>query len=94
MRACVRACVHVCRLAISEPSAGSDVARIRTTAVRTADGGWRIDGVKKWITAVRAPVLLLPPPPPPPHCSTSGPSVCGIVLVSGGKAWPWPGGRG
>lgn len=37
-------------LAISEPYAGSDVAQIRTFAEPTADGGWRVNGVKKWIT--------------------------------------------
>ncbi|RCH80527.1 hypothetical protein CU098_004320 [Rhizopus stolonifer] len=38
-------------LAISEPYAGSDVARIRTTAKRTADGKhFIVNGVKKWIT--------------------------------------------
>lgn len=38
-------------LAISEPFAGSDVAAIRTTATRSADGThWLVNGVKKWIT--------------------------------------------
>jgi alkylation response protein AidB-like acyl-CoA dehydrogenase len=38
-------------LAISEPFAGSDVARIRTTAVKTVDGRhYIVNGVKKWIT--------------------------------------------
>lgn len=38
-------------LAITEPYAGSDVARIRTTAKRTADGKhFIVNGVKKWIT--------------------------------------------
>ncbi|GAN04906.1 acyl-CoA dehydrogenase-like protein [Mucor ambiguus] len=38
-------------LAITEPYAGSDVARIRTTATRTADGKhFILNGVKKWIT--------------------------------------------
>ncbi|CAO3700831.1 unnamed protein product [Rhizopus stolonifer] len=39
-------------LAISEPYAGSDVSRIRTTAKRTPDGKhFIVNGVKKWITA-------------------------------------------
>ncbi|KAI8356629.1 acyl-CoA dehydrogenase/oxidase [Choanephora cucurbitarum] len=39
-------------LAITEPYAGSDVARIRTTAKRTPDGKhFIVNGVKKWITA-------------------------------------------
>ncbi|KAL0076973.1 acyl-CoA dehydrogenase/oxidase [Phycomyces blakesleeanus] len=38
-------------LAITEPYTGSDVASIRTTAVRTADGKhFIVNGVKKWIT--------------------------------------------
>ena len=35
--------------ALSEPDAGSDPAAMRTRAVR-ADGGWRITGVKNWIS--------------------------------------------
>mmetsp|Transcript_60324 Transcript_60324/g.143708 ORF Transcript_60324/g.143708 Transcript_60324/m.143708 type:complete len:530 (+) Transcript_60324:130-1719(+) len=38
-------------LAISEPFAGSDVAALRTTATKTADGKhYCLNGVKKWIT--------------------------------------------
>jgi predicted heme/steroid binding protein len=38
-------------LAITEPSAGSDVAAIKTTAVKSADGKFYIvNGCKKWIT--------------------------------------------
>ncbi|KAI9473463.1 MAG: acyl-CoA dehydrogenase/oxidase [Benjaminiella poitrasii] len=38
-------------LAITEPYTGSDVARIKTTAKRTADGKhFIVNGVKKWIT--------------------------------------------
>ncbi|KAJ3260285.1 hypothetical protein HK103_000920 [Boothiomyces macroporosus] len=38
-------------LAISEPGAGSDVAGILTTAVKTPDGKhYIVNGVKKWIT--------------------------------------------
>ena len=36
-------------IAISEPDTGSDVAAIRTTAVRDGDA-WVIDGAKTWIT--------------------------------------------
>lgn len=35
--------------ALSEPDAGSDVAAMSTTATRVA-GGWRLDGVKTWIS--------------------------------------------
>ncbi|HEV7623769.1 MAG TPA: acyl-CoA dehydrogenase family protein [Amnibacterium sp.] len=34
---------------LTEPEAGSDPAGMRTTAVRTADGGWSITGTKRWI---------------------------------------------
>jgi acyl-CoA dehydrogenase len=38
-----------CCIAITEPDAGSDVAGIGTTAVRSGDGkGWVVDGAKKW----------------------------------------------
>jgi alkylation response protein AidB-like acyl-CoA dehydrogenase len=38
-------------LAITEPSAGSDVAGIQTTAVKTPDGKhYIVNGLKKWIT--------------------------------------------
>jgi len=39
---------NIC-LAISEPTAGSDVAAIRATAVKEGDG-YRVNGQKKWIT--------------------------------------------
>jgi alkylation response protein AidB-like acyl-CoA dehydrogenase len=35
---------------MSEPGLGSDVAAIRTKAVRNADGGYTIDGAKMWLT--------------------------------------------
>jgi len=38
-------------LAITEPYTGSDVANIKTTAVKTPDGKhFIVNGVKKWIT--------------------------------------------
>lgn len=35
---------------MSEPELGSDVAAIRTRAIRTADGGYTINGQKMWLT--------------------------------------------
>jgi alkylation response protein AidB-like acyl-CoA dehydrogenase len=44
---------------ITEPSAGSDAAAMRTIAT-PAEGGWRISGSKAWITnAVSADLFLL-----------------------------------
>ena len=45
--------------ALTEPGAGSDFAAITTLAV-PAEGGWRIDGAKAWITnAAQADVIVL-----------------------------------
>ena len=48
-------------VAVTEPDYGSDVASLRVTATRTADGkGFVINGVKTWCTfASRAEVLML-----------------------------------
>ncbi len=48
----------IAALAITEPDAGSDVASLRTSAVRV-DGGWVVNGAKTFITGgVRADVLV------------------------------------
>ncbi|MCH2487994.1 MAG: acyl-CoA/acyl-ACP dehydrogenase, partial [Erythrobacter sp.] len=44
----------------TEPDAGSDLASLRTRARRAADGSWRIDGAKTWIThAARADLMTV-----------------------------------
>jgi acyl-CoA dehydrogenase len=40
----------VAAFALSEPDAGSDVAAMTSTATRLPGGGWRLDGVKTWIS--------------------------------------------
>lgn len=45
--------------ALTEPSAGSDFAAIQTQAV-AVPGGWRLDGVKTWITnAIHADLVVV-----------------------------------
>ncbi len=49
----------MCAVAVTEPDHGSDVAGLRTTAVRDGDD-WVLDGVKTWCTfAGRAEYLLV-----------------------------------
>ncbi len=48
-------------IGMSEPDAGSDLASVRTRAVRSDDGSWRISGTKVWTTGAHvahAMVLL------------------------------------
>ena len=40
----------IAAFALSEPNAGSDVVSMTTTATRDADGWWRLDGEKTWIS--------------------------------------------
>lgn len=61
-----------CALAISEPTAGSDVANIKTTAVREGDY-YIVNGSKKWISfrmlhhSLRYPARLTPSTPASLH---------------------------
>jgi (2S)-methylsuccinyl-CoA dehydrogenase len=44
----------------TEPDTGSDLASLRTRASRQADGSWRIDGAKTWIThAARSDLMTM-----------------------------------
>lgn len=48
---CINGRKNIC-LAITEPSAGSDVANLKTEAIKTPDGKFYIvNGEKKWITS-------------------------------------------
>jgi alkylation response protein AidB-like acyl-CoA dehydrogenase len=59
-------------MALTEPSGGSDLQAIRTRAARD-DGGYRLDGVKTWITNARTAGLIAvlcktdPAASPPSH---------------------------
>jgi alkylation response protein AidB-like acyl-CoA dehydrogenase len=46
----MRSSEHVWCQLLSEPDAGSDIANVRTRAVRQPDGTWILDGQKTWIT--------------------------------------------
>lgn len=41
---------RVCSIAFTEPGAGSDAAGIRTRATRHGNGGWRLSGMKHFIS--------------------------------------------
>jgi (2S)-methylsuccinyl-CoA dehydrogenase len=44
----------------TEPDTGSDLASVRTRASKSADGGWRLNGAKTWIThAARADLMTV-----------------------------------
>eukprot|EP01006_Ploeotia_vitrea_P044155 TRINITY_DN66815_c6_g3_i1.p1 TRINITY_DN66815_c6_g3~~TRINITY_DN66815_c6_g3_i1.p1 ORF type:complete len:463 (-),score=292.52 TRINITY_DN66815_c6_g3_i1:107-1495(-) len=63
-------------LAISEPFAGSDVANIKCTAKKTADGKfYEVSGVKKWITNGVFSDLFVT------AVRTGGPGIGGISLL-------------
>jgi alkylation response protein AidB-like acyl-CoA dehydrogenase len=59
----------ICALAGTEPDAGSDTAGFKTTARRAADGGWRMNGQKAFITnsgtAITSFALVLAVTSPP-----------------------------
>jgi alkylation response protein AidB-like acyl-CoA dehydrogenase len=71
-------------IALTEPNAGTDLQRIRTTA-KKVDGGYVINGTKMWITNARyanpMPVLCkTDPSATPPHKGMS------ILMVEQGSA--------
>lgn len=63
-------------LGITEPSGGSDVGNIKTTAVRSADGSYyTVTGVKKWITGAQWATHMTT------AVRTGGPGLTGISLL-------------
>merc|ERR1719316_2075312 len=70
-------------LAITEPTAGSDVANIRTSAVKSEDGShYVLNGEKKWITnGVFADYFTV-------ACRTGGPGAKGLSLLLAERTMP------
>ena len=55
-----------------EPELGSDVAAIKTSGVKTADGDWEINGQKMWVTnGLRSGVVFVPAPTVSPRRRTA-----------------------
>ena len=75
----------------TEPDTGSDLARLRTRAVRDEDRGWKIQGNKTWIThAARSDlmtVLVRTDPDEPGH---AGLSMLLLEKTRGSDADPFP----
>lgn len=47
-------------ICVTEPNAGSDVAGLKSRAVRTADGGWLLNGSKTFVTnGVQADIYII-----------------------------------
>ena len=63
----------MCAYGVTEPNAGSDVAGIKTRAVKNADGDWVINGQKMWITngGVASFYFVLARSDPDPKCPAS-----------------------
>merc|ERR1711894_384393 len=63
----------MCAYGVTEPNAGSDVAGIKTKAVKNADGDWVINGQKMWITngGVASFYFVLARSDPDPKCPAS-----------------------
>ncbi|KAI8906269.1 acyl-CoA dehydrogenase/oxidase [Gorgonomyces haynaldii] len=82
VRDCIQGRKNIC-LAITEPSAGSDVANLKTEAKKTADGKFYIlNGEKKWITnGVFSDFFTV-------ACRTGGPGMNGVSLLLVEKTMP------
>merc|ERR1711920_683867 len=77
----VLAAKQVICLAITEPTAGSDVANLKTTAVKDGDH-YILNGEKKWITnGVFADYFTV-------ACRTGGPGMGGISLLVAERGMP------
>lgn len=80
----------IASLAVTEPDGGSDVARLRTRATRTADG-WQVTGAKTYITSgVRADVVVAAVRTGTPEDGASGISLMLLDPSADGYAEPRP----
>ena len=80
----------IASLAVTEPDGGSDVARLRTRANRTADG-WQVTGAKTYITSgVRADVVVAAVRTGTPEDGASGISLMLLDPSADGYAEPRP----
>lgn len=75
----------------TEPDHGSDLAGLRTRAVRAADGGWRVTGAKTWIThAARSDLMTMLVRTDPASRGYDGLSMMLVPKPRGTAADPFP----
>ncbi len=67
--------------ALTEPHCGSDAAALRTRATRNADGSWRLNGSKVWITNAPQADVAIAYTTRDPALRYKG--ICAFVLESG-----------
>jgi (2S)-methylsuccinyl-CoA dehydrogenase len=75
----------------TEPDTGSDLARLRTRAVRDENGGWKIHGNKTWIThAARSDLMTVLARTDPNEPGHAGLSMLLLEKTRGSDAVPFP----
>lgn len=75
----------------TEPDTGSDLAAVRTRAVRAEDGSWQVTGAKTWIThAARADLMTMLVRTDPATPSYSGLSMLLAAKTRGHDDVPFP----
>ena len=75
----------------TEPDTGSDLAAVRTRAVRQADGAWLVTGAKTWIThAARADLMTMLVRTEPAQPGYAGLSMLLAHKTRGTDAVPFP----
>ena len=75
----------------TEPDTGSDLGSLKTRAVKQADGSWRVNGAKTWIThAARSDLMTLLVRTDPSKPGYSGLSMFLAPKPRGTEATPFP----